>query len=307
MIKYIRKTGLFLVICFAIITFVMLQYGANIDYFYNKFTTPQAKSMILGDSRSMQGIQPSIMNEYLKDTNFELPLFNYSFTIAQAPIGPLYTKSIFKKLDTSVKDGVFIISVTPWMLSSDKHNDNEKGEFKEANEPPHNMNFVSVNPNYEYLLRNLNYFHFKAMFRKNSTMHKDGWLEGENLPNSEAEFKAWKKIQKDMFSRMATENVVSSYRLKSLDTLVKRLKSHGNVYLVRMPLDTDMLDIENTFYQNFNEDIKEIAKSNVIPYFNFTNNQEVDQKFNTYDGHHLDKIGSTSFTKELSELINKNK
>ncbi len=283
----------------------MLRYGGNIDYFYNKFTTPKAKSMIIGDSRSMQGIQPAVMNKYLKNEGYTLPVFNYSFTIAQAPIGPLYTKSILKKLDASVKNGVFIISVTPWMLGSNNDNDNSKGEFHEADSPPHNMHFVNMNPNYEYLLKNLNYFHFKALFRKKSTMHKDGWLEESNLPDSEAVFKHWKSIQKGLFANMDREKKVSSYRLKSLDTLVKKLNTHGEVYLVRMPIDQDMLELEKKFYENFDTDISDLAKENNVPFLNIT--KDIDKKFETYDGHHLDKYGGKDFTKYLCELIIKNK
>ena len=95
--KYLFKTLIFLLACFAVITFVLLKYGGYVDYFYVKFTTPKAKSMIIGDSRSMQGIQPSVVNEALSSKDYSLPVFNYSFTIAQASMGPLYNESILKK------------------------------------------------------------------------------------------------------------------------------------------------------------------------------------------------------------------
>tara|TARA_R110002033_G_scaffold143840_2_gene181943 strand:- start:15164 stop:16027 length:864 start_codon:yes stop_codon:yes gene_type:complete len=280
----------------------MLKYGGNIDYFYNKFTTPKAKSMIIGDSRSMQGIQPTIINHKLKTENFELPILNYSFTIAQAPIGPLYAESILKKLDNSSKEGMFIISMTPWMLASDNNKfDNNLGEFREEGAPPHNMNFVSMNPNYEYLLKNLNYFHFKALFRQTSTMHKDGWLEEINLPDSPEVFNSWKKNQQHIFEKMIAEYVVSSLRLKSLDDLIKRLKKHGKVYIVRMPIDLDFLAMENSFYKGFDNDMKTVSKKNNILYINFNNGSA--NSFKTYDGHHLDKKGGAIFTEILCDSV----
>lgn len=300
--KYLIKTSLFLFIGFLIITVVMLKYGGNIDYFYNKFTTPKAKSMVLGDSRSMQGIQPRVINKKLNNLGIELPILNYSFTIAQASIGPLYTESILKKLDQSSENGVFIISMTPWMLASDKKNDNNIGEFREAGAPPHNMHFVSMNPNYEYLLKNLNYFHFKSLIRKSSTMHKDGWLEENNLPDSPEMFANWKKNQAKIFEKMIEEYRVSSLRLNSLDVLIKKLKPHGNIYLVRMPIDRDFLEMETLFYEDFDHDMELAAKRNEIMYINFNKG---DSTFKSYDGHHLDKTGGYNFTNILSDSISK--
>ncbi|WP_128755183.1 hypothetical protein [Aquimarina sediminis] len=300
------KLGLFFMCCLGITTFVLVKYGGNVDYFYQKFTTPKATSMIIGDSRSMQGIQPRVINERFKELEYQLPIFNYSLTIAETPIGPLYNKSIEKKLDQTSQNGVFIISVTPWMFGSDKNNDNDKGEFREAGRPPHNMRFVNTNPNYEYLFKNLTYFHFKALFRKTSTMHKDGWLEENNLPKNPKVFEEWKKRQGRLFDKMIRNYETSSLRLESLDELVKKLKEHGEVYLVRMPIDLDFIDVEKSFYLNFDKDINDIAKTNNIDYFNF-NAPDRHSTFKTYDGHHLDKHGGLEFTNILCDSILKNR
>lgn len=299
--KFIFKSTLFFSICFLILNFILLRYGANIDYFYNKFTTPKVSSMIIGDSRGMQGIQPSIINNELNEEVYELPIFNYSFTVSQAAIGPLYTKSIFKKLDTLTKKGLFIISITPWMLSSLKTNDNTRGEFREKDLPPHNMEFVNINPNYEYLFKNLNYFHFKSLFRKSSTMHKDGWLEENNLPANQDIFKEWKINQQTIFSEIANKNSVSTYRIKSLDTLIKKFKKHGDVFIVRTPISKEMLSLENTFFNTFDKVIEKIASNNKVSYFNFSSVNN--DNYKTYDGHHLDKYGGIHFTKDLSKRI----
>ncbi|WP_271766968.1 hypothetical protein [Aquimarina algiphila] len=300
--QLLLKLCLFFICCLAITTFVLVQYGGNVDYFYQKFTTPKAVSMVIGDSRSMQGIQPRVINERLKELEYELPIFNYSLTIAETPIGPLYNKSIEKKLDETSKNGVFIISVTPWMFGSDKNNDHSKGEFREAGRPPHNMSFVNVNPNYEYLFKNLTYFHFKALFRKTSTMHKDGWLEENNLPTNPKVFDEWKKRQGRLFDKMIRNYKVSSLRLNSLDDLIKKLKNHGSVYMVRMPIDLDFVAVENSFYQNFDKDMNTVATSNQIDYFNF-NVSSTHTNFKTYDGHHLDKHGGLEFTGILCDSI----
>jgi len=303
--KFLLKTSLYTLLCFIILSLVLVFYGSYIDYFYEKFTSPKAQSMIIGDSRGMQGIQPRIINEELKNSSFQLPVLNYSFTIAQAAIGPLYNTSIHRKLDQTGKDGLFIISITPWMLSSDKANDNSKGEFREANGPPHNLKNVSSNPNYEYVFKNLSYFHFQGLFGRNAKMHKDGWLEENNLPKDSTVFKRWKENQKQMMLRLTKDYEVSDLRLKSLDSLIKSLSSYGKVYMLRTPIDKEFLEIENLFFPEFDQTILALAEKHKIKYRDF-NKLEYRKDYKTYDGHHLDKYGGVFFTKDICNFIKSN-
>lgn len=294
------KLGLFSVICLSIVTFILMNYGGNIDYFYEKFTSPKAKSMIIGDSRAFQGIQPRVLNSYFADKGYDIPFLNYSFTIAQAMMGPLYNESILKKLDTSSKNGVFIISITPEMLSSNKKYEVEKGNFKEEGQPPHNMNFVTMNPNYEYLFKNLSFFHFKAIFRKNSTLHKDGWLEETNLPTEESQMNMWRKKQIDLFLEDAEGAWLSDIRIQSLIQLIETLNQYGSVYVVRMPISNEFLNYEKKYFPDFENVMDAIVTTKQITYFDFNT---YDKKYKTYDGHHIDKFSGKEFTKTLCDSI----
>ncbi len=296
------KLGIFTVLCLSVLSFVLLNFGGNVDYFYEKFTTPKAKSMIIGDSRSLQGIQPSVMNSYFENKNYDLPVFNYSFTIAQALIGPLYNESVLKKLDNASRNGVFVISVTPEMITAKEGFDNTKGQFREEGQPPHNMDFVSVNPNFEYVIKNYSFFHFKSVFRKNSTLHKDGWLEENNLPKDEEVFKSWKKNQINLFLHDRKEYAISDVRINSLHILIDSLKKHGSVYLVRMPISKEFLGYEQQYFPHFNDIMDEVSIKNDVPYFDFN---KLDREYTTYDGHHLDKYSGKEFTLELCRLIDK--
>jgi hypothetical protein len=295
------KLSIFSIICLFIITTVLLKYGGNVDYFYQKFTTPKAKSMIIGDSRSFQGIQPSIINNYFKGKDFGLPMLNYSFTIGQAIIGPLYNKSIFKKLDESSINGIFIISITPEMLSEHSGFNNANGEFREQGQPPHNMEYVDMNPNYEYFIKNLSFFHFQAMFRRNSETHKDGWLEEKVLPKDEGVFNEWRNHQINLFLKDAKNSKFSNTRIQSLKDLISKLKVKGNVYLLRMPISDEFYSYEDMYYPGFDKIIDSISKFNNIDYFNF---KLIDRSYKTYDGHHIDKYEGKNFTKDLCDLIN---
>ena len=106
--KFILKSILFLGVVILITSIILLKYGGYVDYFYNKFTTPKTSSMIIGDSRALQGIQPHIIDSVLINSKYKLPILNYSFTIAQSHIGPLYNKSILKKIDPNTNNGCLL-------------------------------------------------------------------------------------------------------------------------------------------------------------------------------------------------------
>lgn len=298
--KFIKKLALYLLICLGIVTLILETKGHHIDAFYEKFTTPKVNSMIIGDSRGFQDLMPSIINNALPASTYALPIYNYAFTIDQAHIGPHYTKSILRKLTQQKTNGLFLISLTPMMLSSDIKNNNENLEFIEDGAPPHNMYFVNTKPNYEYFIKNIDYFEFKAMFKKEYTVHEDGWMEINHISDDKQRLKEWKNTQMDRFKAMAKTSKPSDYRIRSLDTLVKTLKKYGNVYLLRVPIDQDFLDLETTYFKDFNRSVGAIAEKNNIPYINFG---ITDSTYFAFDGHHLDKKSAELFSKNVCDSI----
>ena len=298
--KFLKKLFFFVIIIIASMSFILIRYGAYIDYFYLKFTTPKQSSFILGDSRSFQGIQPKVINSYFSGSSFQLPMFNYSFMITQAAYGEPYINSVKNKLNLNTKRGLFILTVNPWLLAKREHDDFKNCIFTEDHQPPHNMNFVTINPNFEYLIKNFNYFHFKALFKKNSTLHKDGWMEENNLPKDKKTFNEWSNMQINMYQGFSDKWSKSSYRMLELEKLIVILKAHGTVILVRLPINTEILNIENKFWVNFNLEIKSLALKNKVKYINFSKKNN----YSTYDGNHIDKFGGKIFTKDLCDSIN---
>lgn len=297
--QFIIKGIIFTCLIFSIITFILVYYGGYVDYFYEKFTTPKAKSFILGDSRSLQGIQPAVIDNFFNN-RFSSPILNYSFTIAQVSYGPLYSESIKRKLDNSGDNGLYILIVHPWILSTRESDDEEKGVFFEENKPPHNMKFVDLSPNFEYFFRNLGYFHFRSIFRKTSKLHKDGWLEESNLPKNKMILDNWTSNQIKMYSGYSKQWKKSTYRLKSLDSLINYLNPLGTVCLVRMPVCREILEIEENYWSNFDEDISHVAEKQDVQYFNFRKDTCV---YNFYDGNHVDKFSGKEFTQALCDSI----
>ncbi|RZJ34859.1 MAG: hypothetical protein EOO51_07745 [Flavobacterium sp.] len=299
-----RRLGLkifvFALLVVAVVTFILERFGGYIDYFYVKVTTPVQTSLILGDSRPMQGIQPSIINECMPNSGFELPMYNFAFTGVQGLYGPPYFKSIRKKLDPNTKNGLFIIGVSPAQLSVSPDDDERNHIFSEANQPPHNMKFINMRPNFEYFFRNYRFFHFNALFRGKSQTHTDGWLE-QNVFFSPSE-RAFKKKQRIQGVVENFKNLKpSTYRLQSLDSLISFLSRRGKVVLVRLPMDAEPVAIEDRYWPQFNSKMSELAVANGIKYFNFTQKNT----FDMYDGAHLGNKSGALFTRVLCDSIRK--
>ena len=257
----------------------------------------------MGDSRSFQGIQPKIIDNYFKNSDLELNVLNYSFTIVETAYGEPYKQSILKKIDPKTKKGIFILSVHPYLLACRDIDDNpEKNIYFEKNLPPNNMVCVNSKLNIEYFFKNFDYFHFRGIIKKTSKTHDNGWLEETNLPDDKVLLAKWKKNQIGLYTDFSNKWRKSSKRLQSLDEIINILKMHGNVFLVRLPIDSEIIEIENQFWLNFDTDMQELSKKNDINYINFTRNNH----FSTYDGIHIDKFKGVAFTNVLCDSINKN-
>ncbi|MEK6153514.1 hypothetical protein WIW50_09650 [Flavobacteriaceae bacterium 3-367] len=299
--QFLIKSLVFFSIVVAILSLVLVRYGGYVDYFYEKFTSPRASSLILGDSRSLQGIQPEVIKQYFNNTEVERPILNYSFTLKQIAYGRPYTESIKRKLDSTTKNGLFIISVHPFTLSNrTAQHEEEEGVFFEANMPPHNMRYVNNSPNYEYLFKNWDYFHFRGIIRKSSKTHKDGWLEETNLPDDKKLLQQWKQNQVSLYGGFSEKWKKSPVRMAHLEELCNYLNKHGEVFMLRMPIDDDLLQIENAYWENFDKDMDKLSKKLHVGYINFNTSEN---RFQTYDGIHIDKFAGVPFTENLCDSI----
>ncbi len=296
--KFIYKLLAFSLLIVLAVLLILEMYGGYADYFYVKFTAPKAHAMILGDSRSFQGIQPAIIDANL--SGFEKPMFNYSFTVAQISYGDAYLNSIKAKLDPNTKNGLFIISVHPFILAERDKDDFAKGIYFESEAPPHNMKYPSMNPNPEYFFKNFSYFHFKSIFRKMSYVHDDGWLEIQNIPIDSTTLKSMQADEQKLYLGFASKWKKSAYRLQKLEETIAYLKQHGTVVLLRMPVSSTILHIEAGFWTNFDADIEEICEKQKVAYLNYTKRPH---HFEVFDGLHLNSKSGALFTKSLSDSI----
>jgi len=290
--KFIGKTITFSIL--PLISFLGICFLANgyTDPFYIRFTTPKQSNLIIGTSRAAQGIQPKVFKTILgKDIS------NYAFTVTQSPFGSIYFESI-KKKHNKTKGGIFIISVDPWSISSMCYNPNDAESFRENNLCLDNTEFVDMKPNFQYLYKNLK-GHYKDIIvppSKSMYLHRDGWLEVKNIAmDSLSVLKRTNEKVKTYRYIDLPKAKFSSLRLEFLLKTITYLKNYGQVYLVRLPVHNDIMQIENELMPNFDHFINGAIDSS-DGYLDLT---EYNNKFQFTDGNHLYKTSG----KEVSVLI----
>ena len=271
------------------------------DPFYVRFTTPKQKSMILGTSRAAQGIIPKVLNLKLVGEKFEGEIFNYGFTIIQSPYGKVYYHAIDEKLDKRTKNGLFILAVDPWAFCENKI---QGMQFIESElELAKITNFNSY-PNYDYLRNAYRESMFELVMNKINPdktifLHDDGWLEVTIDTSRNFIIANTKEKISDYKKKIALQSF-SKERFYYFNKIVKLLKKHGTVVMVRIPVGKEMFSLENDFFSDFNNRMIDISKKQNIHFLSYK-----DMDYLYPDGNHLHKSSGLKFSEKLSKDINK--
>ena len=111
-----------------------------------------------------------------------------------------------------------------------------------------------------------------------------------------------KNIQKKIshYNRSMSRNKFSEFRFSYLRKTIQLLKNHGEVYLVRMPIHTSLLKIENSFDPQFNKRMINLANSTHVEYLNFVDDST---QYSYTDGNHLYIKDAKKYSIRLSERI----
>jgi hypothetical protein len=284
-----------LVIMFCV--WVFSQADGYTDAYYLRFTTPEQSSMIIGVSKSAQGLQPNIFNEVLNRND----MYNYSFNAFISPFGKTYLESIKRKLDKKIQNGIFIITFDAWSLGSMTSDPNDSNNFREVNLCLNNS-FVSFNPNIPYLM-NFYEGRFIDLLRQSQSvvhLHEDGWLEVSVSMDSVSRAKRLDNSV-DHYNKIYTPYwKYSSLRFEYLKKTIQYLKKHGKVFLVRLPVHPRLLDLENKIIPDLDEKIYILSENENVNYLNFTNS------INNYeytDGIHLGKESGAKISREIASWI----
>ncbi len=229
------------IICFVYVLSLADGYSDN---FYLRFTTPKQHNLLLGTSRAAQGLVPAVFDKQL-DKQF----YNYSFTIGHSPYGPVYLESIKRKLIKDTKNGIFVIAIDPWSISSTSTNPNDSTKFRELNRCLDNTKIVDMNPNIIYLHNNFGESYYKLLFPKKRSnnrqvfLHDNGWLEvSVSMDSNIVDKRIIKKIKTYRKKNLKIFKF-SSFRLSYLQKTINYLRKHGEVYIVRLPVHPKMIKI----------------------------------------------------------------
>lgn len=302
--SFIKKiTVLFL---FVIVIYVSLGFLADgyTDAFYSRFTVPKQSSLIIGTSRVAQGIHPSVLNEKLDATKYQLPVYNFGFTILDSPYGKTYYNLIVNKLKENTNNGIFILDINPWGLSSRK----ELKKPRESERQISKITYTSLNPNYDYLRNGYKGTMFGLIYKKikrDTTLflNENGrLLVNVDMSSSEVSRRTVGKIK--TYKRNREEFKFSLKRLEWLKKTVSFLSKKGKVIFVRMPINKEILELENSLIPNFDELIVDSFPN--VTYLNYKNQRE---GLVFIDGNHLYKKSGKGFTELLAkdiERISKN-
>ncbi|TVZ59165.1 hypothetical protein NA63_1690 [Flavobacteriaceae bacterium MAR_2010_105] len=295
--------SIFLATCLGVFSFA----DGSTDAFYEKFTTPKQQSLVIGSSRAAQGIIPKVMNDSLGVS----PLYNYAFTIAHTAFGRPYYNSIKRKLDPRSKSGLFLVCVNPWTVSSLRKYENDSLHYREEGSFIENTHFVSFKPNIEYLMESFQSKNIDILtnkYRKGEYqtffVEDDGWLrvtiESDMISiqkRTESKLKVYTK-------KLTQYSGLSDYRMTYLKKTIALLQQHGSVYLVRLPVNDEMLSIEQQLVPDFDSKMDQLSTHFSIPYFNSIPFRHL---YSYTDSNHLDIPSAEAFSTMLGEFIMKTK
>lgn len=285
---------LFIPVLFIIFSYVFWLNG-YIDPFYLRISSPQKSSMIFGTSRASFSMVPSVF----ESNGFDI--YNYGFTIEVAPWGESYYNSICKKLDTTSNNGLFVLSVDPFSLSSSFSQD---GVEDIPVTTLSQISSVTASPNWEYIYKKdvkpwrylLILMHIEKM---NFCLHEDGWFENLRGWDDKTE-KVETPLKLNEYRRFYKNRKLSNSRLGYLEKTIHKLKPYGQVVLIRVPTSAEMYSYECEYMPSFDSIINELSNRYQVKYYNFVS---LSGTYRTFDGNHLIPEDAKKFTQVVCDSL----
>lgn len=285
---------------------IFLLENGKADPFYRRVIGGKKKSLIIGTSKAAQGIDPSVLNQELGLVGGD-EIYNFGFTIAHSPFGEAYSNAINKKLASDSKDAFFIVTVDPWAFSSSKEDPNNKELMNDQYQFLGKLHSFSSLLNFEYLLKYYinSYYEILLRYVAVNSMHlqENGWL------------KVTPKMEGDQFEKLTLSKILeyenkfqnlkfSEYRFQSFIELLDYLSVHGQVFVVRMPVDKRIYYVENKIFHDLNIKVGNFCASKRIPFVDFNLNLK---GYKYVDGVHLLNKSTGEFSMDIANWIIKSK
>jgi hypothetical protein len=274
------------------------------DAYYLRFTGDKKPSLVIGTSRAAQGFIPDRFNHCLEARSLSGPLFNFSFTSISSPFGEIYYHAITEKIDTTSGKGLFIVTVEPNAVGL-RHSDKAGGSLPETTGQLASTHLYNQTPNFEYLIRN---YHFgwgrlwlqhSGFFAGELELQSDGWLKVD-VPMDSASVARRTKSKLKGFEQAQGKWGISSYRLEWMEKTIRFLQRHGEVFMVRLPISSIVLDYENKLMPEFDEAVRSIAANCHVPYNDMSG---LGSHYAYKDGHHISKDSAIPFCDSVAHWI----
>lgn len=296
---FLKTLGLFFIGVALIVGAYVLSFSSgHFDFYYKRIALPKQESLVLGVSRAAQGLVPSKIDSVLGKQY--APLFNYAFAANYSPFGHVYHQAIKGKLkETDDRRGLFIITVDPRSISIDKDCEDTNDLVDQFSFLNH-MECFSCEPNLDYILYGHETYYkkiFLNMIRGEGYLHDDGWLEIK--VNNDEESRRARRESKLADKNYERDYVPSEYRFRYLLKTIDLLQSKGDIYLVRLPLHSQILDRQNESYGDFDFILNKVSKERNIPYWNYSK----DESYTFTDGSHMTAQSARRFSTELAQRI----
>ncbi|QNF35293.1 hypothetical protein HUW51_22180 [Adhaeribacter swui] len=275
----------------------------HLDTNYTRLTTNKAPSLIIGTSRAAQGILPVMFKDVAPQMQ------NFAFTIMHTPFGPTYFDLISRKLKKDTRNGLFIIAVDPWAVSSLNQEETKSGELRENKVFTSKISLVNFNPNLEYILRYYSQPFYTVFVKEmydvikkgtpDTKLHKDGWLE-VNVPVDAASVKRRLPGKLKVYQKYVRDAAIQPIRMQYLERTINLLDKHGQVFLVRLPVSKEMKEIENQYSPDFDKLMEKMARKHGVNYLNYFHDSG---EYLTVDGNHLYKESGKAISLKLASDI----
>lgn len=300
--RFLIKLLVFSIVSLLTLYGIFLLENGTADPFYKRVIGSKKKSLVIGTSKAAQGIVPSVLNAKL-GLDPESELYNFSFTNIHSPFGESYSSAIQKKLFEDTKDGIFIVTVDPWSLSSVKSAPNDRSLMEDDKLFLGKLSSFSSPINLEYLLRFYinSYYEIPLRYFANNTMHlmDDGWLMATPFIEEER-YNRFYESKVNEYRERANRVKFSEYRFDRFTSLIDFLKKKGTVHVIVMPVDRQFHVIEKSVLPEMANQLEYFCKSNDISFKDFSSENS---SYKFVDGVHLDYEAASVFSNDLANWI----
>ena len=290
--RYLKIFGFALVVAtlFALIISKGLQSLENNSDF-KKLFSEKHQSMMIGTSR-MAKIRDHLVEEALKGKG--KGIYNFAFNLETTPYGPLYYQRIREKLPEEFDSGIFVLGVDPWTVSAKENRKSDSTKFKE------NGTLVSFNPNQRF--GKIRYF-----FTHYNKPYYSLFLPKPPESNIETRRPDSAFVAMHIKSKMANyrkmhfnDEVISDLRYSYLEKTIELLKTKGTVYIVRLPVSQEMLELEEEYAPEFDDKLEKTVRELQV---NLIDLRLVAPYFLCPDGNHLYDADADTVSLMIGEMI----